>query len=133
MDDDPALPTAAEYHRRQEHARVRARSRYRAHLTEVFTHNAAPNAAGLADVALGALTEWHYIDSGERCRCSCHPRLPDSDLHDYGFDCVCTRTAEARRSHFRNGATTLTSTGCHHKASRPATPSRPQKPPSKPG
>jgi hypothetical protein len=42
-----------------------------------------------------------YLDSGERCGCSCHPRLPDSDLHDYGFDCVCTRTPEERRRVFQ--------------------------------
>ena len=31
------------------------------------------------------------------CRCSCHPRLPDSDQHDYGFNCPCTHTPEQRR------------------------------------
>ena len=52
-------------------------------------------------VALDVLTVWRYIDSGEQCRCSCHPRLPDSDLHDYGFDCVCARTPEERRRGFQ--------------------------------
>lgn len=51
----------------------------------------------LADTALDALTVWRYIDSGEQCICSCHPQLPEDDLHDYGFDCVCARTPEARR------------------------------------
>lgn len=55
----------------------------------------------MADDVLDALTEWRYIDSGERCTCSCHPRLPDSDRHDYGFDCVCTRTREQRRESFQ--------------------------------
>lgn len=52
----------------------------------------APTAAVLADVALDALTVWCYVDSGERCRCVCHPRLPETDLHDYGFACPCART-----------------------------------------
>jgi hypothetical protein len=60
----------------------------------------------LADAALDALTMWRYVDSSERCTCSCHPRLPETDLHDYGFGCVCTRMPEDRRRSFhewRNG------------------------------
>lgn len=52
-------------------------------------------------MALNAPIEWHYIDNGERCRCSCHPRLPDSDRHAYGLDCVCTRNREQRRESFQ--------------------------------
>jgi hypothetical protein len=48
-------------------------------------------------VALDALTLWRDVESGEPCACSCHPRLPESDFHDYGFGCVCARTAEDRR------------------------------------
>jgi hypothetical protein len=36
-------------------------------------------------------------EGGGTCVCSCHPRLPDSDLHDYGFACDCQLTAEERR------------------------------------
>ncbi|CDO91388.1 MULTISPECIES: hypothetical protein [Mycobacterium simiae complex] len=43
------------------------------------------------------LTVWRYVDSGERCRCACHPRLPETDLHDHGFACPCARTREDRR------------------------------------
>jgi hypothetical protein len=67
----------------------------------VFTRHDVANPGELADTALDALTAWRYVDSGERCRCSCHPRLPDSHLHDYGFDCVCTRTPEERRRAFQ--------------------------------
>lgn len=88
------------YRERTERARSEAYSRYRAHLAAVFDRHGVGAPGELAEVALDALTVWHYIDSGERCRCSCHPRLPDSDLHDYGFDCVCTRTPEARRRAF---------------------------------
>ena len=101
VDDDAALPTAAEYRERRERARVQARSRYRDHLTEVLSGCGVDDAAAVADVVLDALTEWRYIDSGERCSCSCHPRLPDSDRHDYGFDCGCTRTREQRRESFQ--------------------------------
>lgn len=100
VDDDTVLPTAAEYRERRERAHVVARSRYRDHLTEVLSGRGVDDATAVADVVLDELTERRYIDSGERCRCSCHPRLPDSDRHDYGFDCVCTRTREQRRKSF---------------------------------
>lgn len=38
-------------------------------------------------------------ETGDRCRCSCHPQLPETDLHDYGADCPCRHTAEERRAH----------------------------------
>lgn len=101
VDDDAALPTAAEHGERRERARVQARSRYRDHLTEVLSGCGVDDATAVADVVLDALTEWRYVDSGERCVCSCHPRLPDSDRHDYGFDCGCTRTRDQRRESFQ--------------------------------
>jgi hypothetical protein len=90
-------PGAAEYRERLERDRAEARRRYRDHLAAVFDLHGAPDPGVLSDVALDALTDWRYIDSGERCSCSCHPRLPESDLHDYGFGCVCARTPEDRR------------------------------------
>jgi hypothetical protein len=102
----PELPRAAEHRERIERARGEARLRHRDHLAAAFERHGVAESSELADVALDALTVWRYIDSGERCRCSCHPRLPESDLHDYGFDCVCARTPEDRRRAFnewRNG------------------------------
>lgn len=90
-------PSAAEYREHIERARREARRRYRDHLVAVFNLHGVAGPSELADAALDALTGWRYIDSGERCRCTCHPRLPESDLHDYGFDCVCQRTPENRR------------------------------------
>ncbi len=87
----------AQYRERSERARTRARARHRDRLTEVLNRRGVDEAATVADVVLNALTEWRYIDSGVRCTCSCHPQLPDSDRHDYGFDCVCRRTLEHRR------------------------------------
>jgi hypothetical protein len=101
VDDDPQLPTAAEYRERSERARVEARARYRDHLTEVLGGRGVDEPAAVADVVLDALTEWRYTDTGERCACSCHPRLLDSERHDYGFDCACTRTREQRRESFQ--------------------------------
>lgn len=98
--------STAEYRERIERARSEARRRYHEHLAEVFDQRGIVEPDGLADAALDALTVWRYIDSGERCPCSCHPRLPDSDLHDYGFDCLCQRTPEDRSRAFdkwRNG------------------------------
>ncbi|ODR05277.1 hypothetical protein BHQ21_15015 [Mycobacterium sherrisii] len=106
MDEEPAelyvtdfsnVPGANDYREALERARTEARRRYRDHLTTVFDLHGAPDPDVLADVTLDALTVWRYIDSGERCRCSCHPRLPETDLHDYGFACICARTREDRR------------------------------------
>jgi len=108
VDEEPELyvfdfsdaPGAAEYRERLERDRTEARRRYRDHLAAVFDLHGAPDPGALADVALDALTGWRYIDSGERCSCSCHPRLPERNFHDYGFGCVCAQTPEDRRRAF---------------------------------
>lgn len=106
MDEEPEeiylvdfsnAPGAVECREQLERARTEARRRYRGHLTTVFDLHGTPEPDVLADVALDALTVWRYIDSDARCWCSCHPRLPETDLHDYGFACVCARTPEDRR------------------------------------
>ncbi|WP_242453390.1 hypothetical protein [Mycolicibacterium sp. P9-64] len=101
MNDAPQPPTADEYRERDERARVDARARYRDHLAVVLSARGVEQATELAEVTVDALTEWRYVDTGERCRCSCHPSLPSSDRHDYGFDCTCTHTPEQRRESFR--------------------------------
>jgi len=53
-----------------------------------------------AAVILSALFAPTRIDGGEPCPCSCHPRLPESDIHGYGFDCSCQWTADERRRSF---------------------------------
>ena len=100
MEQGPEYSHTAEYRERIEHARNQARSLYRDHLTAVFDRHRVAEPGELADAALDALTVWRYVDTGERCRCSCHPRLPETDLHDYGFACVCARTPADRRSAF---------------------------------
>ncbi len=76
--------------RRAQAARHRqeARTRYLAQLTSVSADAAA---------VLDALTTWNDVTSGEPCICSCHPRLPETDFHDYGFGCSCRSTPEVRR------------------------------------
>jgi hypothetical protein len=93
-------PSAAEYRERLERTRREARRRYREHLVAVFDRHGVAAPEELADTALDALTVWRFVDSGDRCTCSCHPRLPETDLHDYGFGCVCTRMPEDRRRSF---------------------------------
>lgn len=94
-------PSVSDYRERLERARREARWRYRGHLAAVFARHGVADPGELSDAALDALTVWRYVDSGEQCRCACHPRLPDSDLHDYGFDCVCARPPEERRRAFQ--------------------------------
>lgn len=101
MTDDPGPLTATEHRERRERARVRARVRYLAYLSAVLGERGVANPADLAEALLAALTEWPDIDTGELCRCSCHPQLPSSDLHDFGFACNCSRTREQRRESFR--------------------------------
>jgi hypothetical protein len=93
-------PGATEFRERLRRARTEARRRYRDHLAAVFDLHGSADPRELADIALDALTGWRYVDSGERCSCSCHPRLPESDFHDYGFACVCAQTPEDRRRLF---------------------------------
>jgi hypothetical protein len=103
--DDPELYVinfsdaagAAEYRQRRERARSTARGRYHDYLAAMFDLHSSEDPGALADVALDALTLWLHVDSGEPCWCSCHPRLPESDFHDYGFGCSCTRTAQEHR------------------------------------
>lgn len=93
---------AAEYRQRRERARNTARQRYHDYLAAMFGLHSSEDPGALADVAIDALTLWLHVDSGEPCLCSCHPRLPESDFHDYGFGCSCTRTAPERRRAWDN-------------------------------
>jgi hypothetical protein len=96
-DDDVDSSPWADHRERLDNARTAARSRYRDHLTAALAQHGVTGPSRLADIALDALIMWRYIDSGAPCRCSCHPRLPDSELHDYGFDCPCAWSKDERR------------------------------------
>ena len=104
MDEEPELyvvdfsnaPGAEECRAQLEHARATSRRRYRDYLAAVFDLRGCTDPGELAEAALDTLTEWRYVDSSQHCMCSCHPRLPDSDHHDYGFGCPCTKMPEER-------------------------------------
>lgn len=101
MTDEQYPLTAAEYQERSERARAQARARYGSYLAEVLGERGVADPAGVAVAVLAALTEWADIETGELCRCSCHPQLPSSDLHDFGFSCNCTRTRHQRHDSIR--------------------------------
>lgn len=133
MVDFAHVRSEAEYREQLEHARAEARRRYRDHLAAAFELHRCPQPETLADLALKALTDWRYIDSGERCRCGCHPRLPESDFHDYGFDCVCTRTPEIAAARGRSGARAWRRSGNRQRANRSKPTRKPPKPTCRPG
>lgn len=101
MTDDEGPLTAAADRELREQARTGARARYLAYLTEALDERGSADPAGMAEALLTALTEWPDIETGELCPCSCHPQLPSSGLHDFGFGCNCTRTRGQRRESFR--------------------------------
>ena len=78
-----------------------SRRRYRDHLVTALQSIdlTGTELGGLANAILDALFVVELDDSDGECRCSCHPRLPSSDVHDYGFDCGCRHTAEENRRH----------------------------------
>jgi len=84
--------------RQKEEAQRLYRERVRGVLTELA--RSPVDLDNQAAVILSALFAPARIDGGEPCPCSCHPRLPESDFHGYGFDCSCQWTAEERRQAF---------------------------------
>lgn len=101
MTDDQGPLTAAEYRKHSERARAQARARYGSYLAEVLGERGVADPVDTAEALLTALTDWPDIETGELCRCSCHPQLPSSNLHDFGFGCNCTRTRDQRRESFQ--------------------------------
>ncbi|MGB0878888.1 MAG: hypothetical protein ACPGXI_17775 [Mycobacterium sp.] len=90
-------PGTQRWREQQEHGRVEGRRRYQDYLAGVFNERGVADSEALADATLSALFDWRSVATGERCRCTCHPRLADGDQHDYGFGCSCTHNAQQRR------------------------------------
>jgi len=88
----------AERARSKEEARRLYRERVLGVLTELA--RSPVDLDNQAAVILSALFAPTHIDGGGPCPCSCHPRIPESDLHGYGFDCSCQWTADERRRSF---------------------------------
>ncbi len=105
--DFSQTPGAAE--RREQRDRDRQETRRRCHqllAAELDIYGAA-NPAELADVVLEALFTWRYVDSGDECVCGCHPTLPSSDFHGYGFECNCRLSPAERAQSHRDSAARL--------------------------
>jgi hypothetical protein len=107
MSDEPHLdiiPDLVGDEWRAERARQTevSRRRCRDRLIEVLTDldRSGPDLNGQADAILDALFVATRVDDATACPCACHPRLPETDLHDYGLDCSCRHTVEERRQRF---------------------------------
>lgn len=88
---------AADWQAEREHHEVEARRRYLGHvITALEAVDDLTNLANVAEVALDGLCSWTYVDTGGPCACDCHPQLPSSDLHDYGFAFGCRHTQDER-------------------------------------
>lgn len=106
MDDDPELfivrPPDPGDEWRAERERMRVESRRRnlerlesvLALAEACTDDPRARAEAVLDGFFGHVDR----ETGDACRCSCHPQLPETDLHDYGSDCRCRRTAAQRKA-----------------------------------
>ncbi|WP_319449758.1 MULTISPECIES: hypothetical protein [unclassified Mycobacterium] len=97
---DPGRPRTLDvngFREQRDQIAAEARRRYQVHLATAFGTRGYSNADTLANLALDALTGWRYADTGADCRCGCHPQLPTSDWHGYGFDCFCTKTRDERK------------------------------------
>ena len=106
MFDEPELhviKVASDVERLAERDRQRREGRQRYHdrlLAALPLLDELPDLASRADAILDNLFIVTRRGEGDECHCSCHPHLPDNDLHDYGFACACQLTAEERRSSF---------------------------------
>lgn len=103
MFEEPELhlitfPPDHEAQAERERQRAGGWCRYRGHLavTLVELGLSADDATRWSEAMLARLFATQR-EGGQPCACSCHPQLPSSELHDYGFACVCQLTAEERR------------------------------------
>lgn len=95
--DLAASSRSADWREIRAREREGTRRRYVDYLTAELVGVDTTNLGAVAARAIDALTTWRHLGTGGRCRCSCHPRLPDGDLHDHGFGCPCTQTADEIR------------------------------------
>lgn len=106
MDDEPELyifrppDPGDEWRAERERQRREARRRHLDHLVAVLAVADActDDPRACAEAVLDGLFVVRARESGEPCRCACHPQLPETDLHGYGSDCRCRHTAEQLRA-----------------------------------
>lgn len=96
---DFSYPDAEEHRRERESQKAESRRRYVASVegTLIELGLAPDEAPAWGEALLDSLFTVTPIEGGDPCCCSCHPHLPDTDLHNYGFDCSCQKTADERR------------------------------------
>ncbi len=94
------VPADDDYQVERKRQRAESRRRYRDRLADLLTtlDVASANDAERADTILDHLFLSRRREGDGECPCSCHPRLPASDFHDYGFSCSCQLTAEQREA-----------------------------------
>lgn len=98
--DFSQAPGVAERREERDRDRQEARRRYQQLLAAELDAYGVANPAELADLVLETLLTWRRTGSGDECMCGCHPKLPNSDFHDFGFDCGCRKTSdELAQSH----------------------------------
>lgn len=78
-------------------ARTRHRRRLAGALAGIVPDLPAGEREEAAEAILSVLFDWRRADGGP-CLCPCHPQLPTTDLHDFGFDCDCRLTTSERRT-----------------------------------
>lgn len=107
MDDEPELyifrppvddTWRAEHARQQQESRSRQLERLLAVLAMADALTDDPRAR--AEAVLDGLFVTRHRETGEACTCACHPRLPETDLHDYGAACPCSQTVAERRANW---------------------------------
>lgn len=83
--------------------RAESRRRYGEHLaaTLAAVDTRRASSSTITEAILDALFSVRVVDGDGACVCSCHPRLPGTDLHDYGFGCSCQQTAAERATSSR--------------------------------
>lgn len=105
MSDEPALhvikvsdTVGDEWRTERDRQKVEARNRYGRHLTAALAQESFStlDPQAQAEAILDLLFVVKGTEGDDACSCSCHPLLPTSDFHDYGFGCVCQQTAEER-------------------------------------
>lgn len=96
--DFSGLPGADEWRAERDRTRAEANRIHRARLAQALLAAGLSDPECVADVTLAALFVYNDVETGEPCICSCHPHVPEGDLHDYGRSCSCTRTKEERRA-----------------------------------
>lgn len=92
------FPGADELRAERDRMAAESRQRYLNHLVNALEDlDPAVLVVDRARSIIDALFVWRR-ETGDVCHCSCHPHLPSSDMHDYGFACPCMQTPEERRA-----------------------------------